>query len=233
MKDSVAEEIFKKFPKYIRGIVVGEGVSNFKEDKRLVELLRKEELKVRQNQVLQNLSEHPRIASWRSAYLKFGVKPTKHLPSVEALIRRIKKGKSIPFISNLVALFNYISLKHIVPSGGDDVAKVEGNLYLKFANGYESFTPLGSTAIQHPIPGEVIYTDDEKVLCRAWNWRNGDQTKIMPNTSKIVINIDCLPPVSKKEAEKITVELAQLVKNFCGGQVNYYLLDKDQTEVEI
>ena len=82
-------------------------------------------------------------------------------------------------------------------------------------------------------PGEVIYVDDNKVMCRRWNWRQGDQTKLTPATTNVAINVDCLPPVSKDEAKAITAELADLVREFCGGKVTYFLLDATQSEVEI
>jgi hypothetical protein len=49
----------------------------------------------------------------------------------------------------------------------------------------------------------------------------------------VAINIDCLPPVSRQEAEAITKELADLVVEFCGGQATYFLLDASHNEVEI
>jgi DNA/RNA-binding domain of Phe-tRNA-synthetase-like protein len=70
-------------------------------------------------------------------------------------------------------------------------------------------------------------------MCRRWNWRQGDQTKLSPTTANVAINIDCLPPVLPGEAKAITEELAGLVKEFCGGEVKYFLLDAKQNEVEI
>jgi len=120
-----------------------------------------------------------------------------------------------------------------VPSGGDDLGSVEGDLRLILAKGDEPFTPLGSEAVEHPPAGEVIYFDNAKVMCRRWNWRQGDHTKLSPATSNVAINVDCLPPVSKDEAKAITGELAELVREFCGGEVNYFLLDAAQNEAEI
>jgi len=53
--------------------------------------------------------------------------------------------------------------------------------------------------------------DNSKVMCRRWNWRQSGQTKLSPVTTKAVINMDCLPPLSKGEPETITGELAGLV----------------------
>jgi len=233
MKDIVSPEVLAKFPDYVRGVVIARGVDNSGENQRLVEMLRKVVQEATRDESLQDIKNHPRIAPWRQAYSDFGTNPNKFYCSIESLGRRARRGDQLPYINTLVALFNYFSLKHIVPSGGDDLSSVEGDLRLTLAKGDEPFTPLGSEDVEQPPAGEVIYFDNSKVMCRRWNWRQGDQTKLSPATSNVAINVDCLPPVSKDEAKAITGELAELVREFCGGEVNYFLLDAAQNEVEI
>jgi len=233
MKDRVSPEVLSKFPDYIRGVVIARGVNNSGENQKLLRFLRKVEQEATQDKALQDIKNHPRIANWRQTYADFGSNPNKFYSSIESLGRRARRGDQVPYISTLVALFNYFSLKHMVPSGGDDLDSVDGNLRLTLADGDEPFTLLNSDVVEYPTPGEVIYGDNSKVMCRRWNWRQGDQTKITPATTNVAINVDCLPPVSRDEAEAITKELADLVKEFCGGQVAYFLLDASQNEVEI
>ncbi len=233
MKDIVSQEVLAKFPDYIRGVVIARGVNNSGENQRLVELLRKAEANATQDESLQEIKSHPRIASWRQAYSDFGTNPNKFYCSIESLGRRARRGDQLPYINTLVALFNYFSLRHMVPSGGDDLDSADGDLRLTLAKGDEPFTPLNSDVIEYPPPGEVIYVDNSKVMCRRWNWRQGNQTKLTPDTSNVAINVDCLPPVAKDKAEAITGELADLVREFCGGEVKYLLLDTSQSEVEI
>jgi len=233
MKDIVSPEVLAKFPDYVRGVVIARGVDNNGEKKQLVELLRKVVQEATQDESLQDIKNHPRIAPWRQAYTDFGTNPNKFYCSIESLGRRARRGDQLPYINTLVALFNYFSIKHMVPSGGDDLNSAEGDLRLTLAKGDEPFTPLGSEAVEHPPAGEVIYFDNSKVMCRRWNWRQGDQTKLTPATSNVAINVDCLPPVSKDEAKALTGELAELVREFCGGEVNYFLLDAVKNEVEI
>jgi len=233
MKDIVSPEILAKFPDYVRGVVIARGVDNSGEKQRLVELLRKVVQEATNDESLQDIKNHPRIAPWRQAYSDFGTNPNKFYCSIESLGRRARRGDQLPYINTLVALFNYFSLKHIVPSGGDDLSSVEGDLRLTLAKGDEPFTPLGSEVVEYPPAGEVIYFDNAKVMCRRWNWRQGDQTKLSPATSNVAINVDCLPPVSKDEAKAVTGELAELVREFCGGEVKYFMLDSVQNEVEI
>jgi DNA/RNA-binding domain of Phe-tRNA-synthetase-like protein len=233
MKDIVSGEVLSKFPNYIRGVVIAKGVNNRGENQKLVELLSEVVTKATQDQSLQEIKSHPRIASWRQAYSDFGTNPNKFYCSIESLGRRARRGDQLPYINTLVALFNYFSLKHMVPSGGDDLDSADGDLRLALAKGDEPFTPLNSETIEYPPAGEVIYVDNSKVMCRRWNWRQGDQTKLTPETANVAINVDCLPPVSKGEAETITGELAELVREFCGGEVKYMLLDTSQNEAEI
>ncbi|MDH5696452.1 MAG: phenylalanine--tRNA ligase beta subunit-related protein, partial [Dehalococcoidia bacterium] len=211
MKDIVSLEVLTKFPEYIRGVVIARGVNNSGQNQRLLELLRRGEDNATQDESLQNIKNHPKIANWRQAYSDFGANPNKFYCSIESLGRRARRGDQVPYINTLVALFNYFSLKHMVPSGGDDLDRVDGKLCLTLAKGNEPFTPLNSDVIEYPAPGEVIYVDNNKVMCRRWNWRQGDQTKITPATTNVAINVDCLPPVSKDEAKAITGELADLV----------------------
>jgi DNA/RNA-binding domain of Phe-tRNA-synthetase-like protein len=233
MKDIVAREILAKFPNYIRGVVVARGVNNQGEQEKLLQLLRKVEQDATRDESLLEIKSHPRIASWRQAYADFGVNPNKFYSSIESLGRRARRGDQLPYINTLVALFNYFSLKHMVPSGGDDLDRVDGNLCLTLAKGDEPFTPFNSETIEHPAAGEVVYVDNSKVMCRCWNWRQGDQTKLTPATANVAINVDCLPPVLRGEAEAITKELADLVREFCGGEVKHLLLDASQNEVEV
>jgi len=233
MKDIVSPEVLSKFPDYVRGVVIARGVDNSGEKQQLVELLRKVVQEATKDESLQDIKNHPRIAPWRQAYAEFGTNPNKFYCSIESLGRRARRGDQLPYINTLVALFNYFSIKHMVPSGGDDLDSVDGDLRLTLAKGDEPFTPLGSEVIEHPPPGEVIYFDNSKVMCRRWNWRQGDQTKLNPATGNVAINVDCLPPVSKDEARALTSELADLVREFCGGEVKYFLLDAAQNEVEI
>jgi DNA/RNA-binding domain of Phe-tRNA-synthetase-like protein len=233
MKDIVSSEVFAKFPNYIRGVVIAKGVDNSGENQQLVKLLRKVEQEATQDESLQDIKNHPRIAPWRQAYSDFGTNPNKFYCSIESLGRRARRGDQLPYINTLVALFNYFSLKYMVPSGGDDLDSADGDLCLTLAKGDEPFTPLSSEVVEYPPPAEVIYVDNSKVMCRRWNWRQGDQTKLTPDTANVAINVDCLSPVSRDEAKAITGELADLVREFCGGEVKYFLLDASQNEVEI
>jgi DNA/RNA-binding domain of Phe-tRNA-synthetase-like protein len=110
MKDIVSQEVFAKFPSYIRGVVIARGVDNHGEKPKLIEMLSEVVAKATQDESLQQIKAHPRIASWRQAYTDFGTNPNKFYCSIESLGRRARRGDQLPYINTLVALFNYFSL---------------------------------------------------------------------------------------------------------------------------
>ena len=224
-------EIFVQFPDFKRGIIVVKDIENALGNKRIKKPLN-EEIEKRMKE---DLIEHPFVKAWDEAHLKFGSNPNKFPPSIKSLLKRIKKGGGFPFINSVVALFNYISIKYLIPCGGDDVGKIEGNLHLGFAKGNEWFVALGSEEKENPQLGEVIYFDDEtlKVMCRRWNWRNGDFSKITENTKRMVINIDGIGAVPQSIIEEARNELAKLLTERCKAELTTDLLNRNNREIEI
>ena len=86
MKDIVSPEVLAKFPDYIRGLVIARGVDNSGENQRLVEMLKEVVQKAAQDESLQDIKNHPRIAPWRQAYSEFGTNPNKFYCSIESLV---------------------------------------------------------------------------------------------------------------------------------------------------
>ncbi len=131
---------------------------------------------------LENITSIPKITDWREAYRSFGCKPSEYRSSIEALLRRVLQGKQLPLINAIVDIYNLISIKHVLPAGGGDLDKIKGTINLTISEGTEHFVMLGSSNSVSIKSGEVIYSDDSQVLCRAWNYRESDKTKITEDT---------------------------------------------------
>jgi DNA/RNA-binding domain of Phe-tRNA-synthetase-like protein len=227
----LAPDFASLFPEYIMFTVVARRIDNTVEHSEIVALLRQAEARVRADPVLQSdVAAHPRIASWRGAFRRFGVKPADYRPSIDSLLRRVVKGWEAPYINTVVALSNAISLKYLIPSGSDDLERTTGDLGIRLAKGSEPFQPFNAPEVEYPQPGEVIWADDEKVMCRRWIWRQGDQTKVTSETESVTINLDILPPVTREEGTEAVQELADLVRRFAGGEVIWNALDRDHRE---
>jgi len=227
----IAGEIFDMFPQFYRGIVVVRDIGNQKSNKRIRRLLKTEI----DRQMTIDESQDPRIMAWDEAHRRFGSNPERYPPSITSLLRNMRSNQALPFINSVVALFNYISLKYVLPCGGDDFSAVEGNLVLGVSDGTEPFVPLGSNIQETPVPGEVIYYDDvtKNVLCRRWNWRNGDITKIEVDSKRIVLNVDCLPPVGPDIGDAARDELADLLKHHCEAHVETFFLNSNTRGLDL
>ena len=126
----------------------------------------------------------PVIQSWRKAYTRFGGSSS-YRSSIEALAKRALKGDVLPEINPLVDCYNLTSLKYMMPVGGEDLQHVIGDVQLACAAGSERFTPLGSDVPEFPCKGEVVWVDESKeVLCRRWNWRESNKTKLTESTKR-------------------------------------------------
>lgn len=212
----IQDPIFEMFPEFRREIVIVRSIINRPSYKPIHRLLKQEIDRC----VNMDLDHEPRLSSWDEAHRKFGSKPQRYLPSIKSLLKRIQSNPALPFINSVVALFNYISLKYCLPCGGDDIAAIEGDLVLGIAEGSETFQALGSDKMENPKPGEVIYFDGKtrNVMCRRWNWRNGDLTKIEVDSQNLVINVDCLPPITPETGVQARDELAGLLKKYCEAE---------------
>lgn len=211
----IQDEVFEMYPDFYRGLVVVSDLTNHPSLKRVRKLLKQQV----EGQTQIDIAHDERLRIWDEAHIKFGSNPNTFPPSIKSLIKRIQKNPALPYINTVVALFNYISLKYCLPCGGDDMKTVEGNFVLGIAEGTETFLPLGADKIESPEKGEVIYFDSstKNVMCRRWNWRNGDKTKIDVSTRQILINIDCLPPHSAEFGSQAREELVNLLQEHCGA----------------
>jgi DNA/RNA-binding domain of Phe-tRNA-synthetase-like protein len=227
----VDQEIFDRFPNFKRGLIIVSHIENALSDETIRQILNAEIEK----RTGANLLDHEYVRAWDSVYTHLGVNPNKFPPSIKSLLKRVAKSGGIPFINSIVALFNYISITYLIPCGGDDTDSVKGNLRLGISKGNEIFVPLGSMASEPPVPGEVIYFDDKtlNVMCRRWNWRNSDFTKIQESTTRLVINIDGIDLVPRSVIEKARDELAELLTRQCRAKLTTDLLDASRRIVDI
>lgn len=220
----VADEIFRRFPGYVRGVVLAWDVTNGPAPEALIDLLREAEASVRARLTLDALAEAPRIRAWREAFRAFGARPSDFRASVEALARRALRADPLPAISALVDIGNLVSLRHLLPVGGHAIDVLHGDIALRLATGGETFLPFGSDAEERPLPGEVIFAEGDVVLTRRWTWRQATHTLTRPDTRAIEFNVDGLPPAPREEVEQACEEIAGLVRRFCGGRTRSDIL---------
>lgn len=234
MKLVITDSIFNEFPELVLGVVILHDIDNSQNKAEITELLRQAEAALSGKFGGTPVIEHPYIAAWREAYRKFGAKPKDYPSSVENLTRRVLNGANIGHINNLVSLYNTISLRHILPVGGEDLDKITGDVLLTRAGNDESAVfLLGEKEARAPHEGEILYKDEVGAICRRWNWKEADRTKLTQETKNAFLVIEALPPVSRNTVETAIHELAELVEQYCGGVVSTAFLDKDNREIKL
>ena len=232
MKLQVHPDIFHQFPAAALGVVVAHGIDITGEQAELMAQLRASEAQVRESLRGVTITEHPHIAPWREAYRRFGAKPKDHLSSIENLVRRVLKGEELRHINTLVDLYNLVSLKYLLPVGGEDLDQIVGDVWLTFAGQAEpAVRMLGELEARAPNPGEVLYKDDAGAICRRWNWKEADRTKLSEATRNAFLIIERLPPVESATVEAATRELADLVARWCGGHVRWQWVESPEEAV--
>ena len=234
MKLLITDSIFDDFPELVLGVVILHNIDNSQDRAEISEMLRQAEAALPGKFGNTPVIEHPYIATWREAYRKFGAKPKNYPSSVENLTRRVLNGATIGHINNLVSLYNTISLRHILPVGGEDLDKIVGDVLLTRASNNEPpVFLLGESEARPPHAGEIIYKDDAGAICRRWNWKEADRTKLTQETKNAFLVIEALVPVPRATVETAIRELADFVKQYCGGTVSTAFLDKDQREIKL
>ena len=118
------------------------------------------ELEVKRATQVARSGEVPSLDRARQLYRRFGTDPTRMRPSSEALLRRLKKGESLPRINSLVDVANALSVQLQVPVGLYDLGKVKGGeLVIRLGRDGETYEGIGKEKVN--VAGRICVADAE------------------------------------------------------------------------
>ncbi len=179
------------------------------------------------------LAEIAELQVWRAAYKGFGVKKTSYRSSVERLLKQIQQGRGLPRVNALVDCYNAISARHRMPVGADDLAKTAGTLAFRYARPGDNFYALGAEPAvdDPPKPGEVVYADTEKVLCRRWNWYQDGRSATSATTRDAVLTVQWLGGVAS--LEEAAEDLCVWLRDHCGARTAWAVAHAGAPRIEI
>lgn len=208
-------ELLERFPNIHGGVIHAVGVTNGPSPQSLVDAYRAEQLAVLHAIGDTQLSELPSIVAWRRAFSAFGVKPTQYRNAAEALLRRLTKAGDIPSINALVDLGNLVSVRHRLPVAIFDQEDVTGGTTVRFAEGTESFSDLGSSETTNPEPGEVVFADDAGLVsARRWCWRQSRQSAAGPGTTEVLITVEGHHEYANEDVDAALQDLIELLDHY-------------------
>ncbi len=206
-------DVVARFPTTVGGVLHARGVANTPASSTgLVAAFADE-----QSATLGRIGDTPlagleSIAAWRRVFSGFGVEPTRYRNAAEALLRRLTKHGSIPSVSPLVDIGNLVSIRYAVPVAVLDLSAVTGGITVRFARGDEPFTDLGSDGVEHPEPGEVVFTDGMGLVhARRWCWRQSAESATRAGTTEVLVTVEGHHPAARDDISSALVDLERLL----------------------
>ena len=97
------------------------------------------------------------ITAVRTMYKRVGLDPTKTRPSSEALLRRVRKGDTLPRINSMVDVCNWCSFEFQLPYGLYDAAQIEGDVELRIGREGESYPGIRKDDVH--VGGRIALAD--------------------------------------------------------------------------
>ena len=93
----------------------------------------------------------------RTMYKRVGIDPTKTRPSSEALLRRVRKGDTLPRINSMVDVCNWCSFEFQLPYGLYDAAHIQGDVTLRIGREGESYPGIRKDDVH--VGGRIALVD--------------------------------------------------------------------------
>jgi DNA/RNA-binding domain of Phe-tRNA-synthetase-like protein len=162
-------------------------------------------------------SEFPEIRAWRRAFGRMGLKPTQYRCAAEALLRRFAKEGALPRIHPLVDLCNAVSLAYAVPVAVLDLARVRGDLQVRYAEGTETYETFAGD-VEHPDPHEVSFVDTSgRAHARRWTNRQSGYSAVRPGTASVLVVAEALHASAADDIATLTAALTAEIQAAWGG----------------
>ena len=98
------------------------------------------------------------VAAVRTMYKRVGLDPTRNRPSSEALLRRARKGDSLPRINSMVDVCNWCSLEFQLPYGLYDASRLSGDsVELRLGRPGEAYVGIRKDSVH--VEGRITLAD--------------------------------------------------------------------------
>src|SRR3989441_2122150 len=210
--------ILARYPAIVGGVILAQGMTNGPTPASLQAMYQAEQQATLQRIGNTPLSQVTSLAAWRSAMRGFGVDPTQYRSAAEALLRRLTKKGDIPSINLLVDLGNLVSIRYALPVAVFDTRALQGTITVHFADGSERYTTLGENEVERPEPGEVVFSDETKlVIARRWCWRQSEDSAANAETRNAVITVEAHHAEGHQDVEAALEDLLELLRKYAGG----------------
>jgi DNA/RNA-binding domain of Phe-tRNA-synthetase-like protein len=147
----------------------------------------------------------------RAMYKRVGLDPTKHRPSSEALLRRVKRGDALPRVNSLVDVINWCSVESQLPFGLYDATRIEGPVVLRLGQAGESYPGIRKDEVH--VEGRLVLADDHGPFGNPSS--DSERTMVTESTTQALVVIFAPAVLDDAVAERALAVTLDRVNAFC------------------
>ena len=174
---------------------------------RLDPLLAEAEARVR-------ISPPAESAAVRTMYKRVGIDPTKTRPSNEALLRRVRKGDTIPRINSAVDIVNWCSLEFQLPYGLYDAGKISGAVTMRRGVDGERYAGIRKDDVN--VGGRITVADSIGPFGNPTS--DSARTMVTPVTTELLVIVYAPAEIAKPQVERVAKITAERMQEILGGR---------------
>jgi DNA/RNA-binding domain of Phe-tRNA-synthetase-like protein len=153
-------------------------------------------------------------ASVRTMYKRIGLDPTKTRPSNEALLRRVRKGQSLPRVNSLVDVINWCSVEFQLPYGVYDRRQISGPITLRLGRDGEEYAGIRKDVVH--VGGRLTLVDDGGPFGNPTS--DSARTMVTTATTDVLVVVFAPPDVASARLRQVLETTGARIADICGGR---------------
>jgi len=148
----------------------------------------------------------------RTMYKRVGIDPTKTRPSSEALLRRVRKGDTLPRINSMVDVCNWCSFEFQLPYGLYDAAQIEGDVTLRIGREGESYPGIRKDDVH--VAGRIALVDTRGPFGNPTS--DSARTMVTTATTRALLVVFAPREVDVARLARVTDTTSERMQQFTG-----------------
>lgn len=153
-------------------------------------------------------------AAVRTMYKKVGIDPTKTRPSNEALLRRVRKGDTLPRINSAVDVVNWCSLEFQLPYGLYDAARISGGVTIRVGADGEQYAGIRKDEVH--VGGRITVADDRGPFGNPT--ADSARTMVTPAATELLVIVYAPVEIPKPQLDRVLRATAERLAMIVGGR---------------
>jgi DNA/RNA-binding domain of Phe-tRNA-synthetase-like protein len=159
-------------------------------------------------------SEIAALKPARDLYRSFGMDPSRHRPSSEALLRRVLKGQGLYRLNNAIDCCNLASLRFLLPIGMYDLAQVEGDITVRVGAAGERYAGIRKGPVN--LDGRLGLFDVRGGFGSPTS--DSERTSVTERTVEILAVVMAAASYPAGRLQEHVAEFAALFARHCGAR---------------